>query len=126
MADLVIYGDAMAELSAQVEALPKAGQDAIVNDFRLLHGGSAANCAVVSARLGSQVRYLGLLGQDPFGDMLMQDLEQHGVDITGLRQIPGPTGVTIALVDALGERTFLSFLRVAATDPYGTLPAQAI
>ena len=123
---LVTYGDVLIEVDAQVEAIPKAGQDAIVTDLRITSGGSAANCAVVAARLGARARFLGLVGQDTFGTMLLQDLEQHGVDISGLRSVAGPTGMAIIIIDSAGERTFLSFRGVGASVPYGPIPSSLL
>lgn len=123
---LVTYGDVLIEVDAQVEAIPKAGRDAIVTDLRLTPGGSAANCAAVAARLGARARFLGLVGQDTFGTMLLQDLEHHGVDISGLRSVAGRTGAAIIIIDSAGERTFLSFRGVGASVPYGPLPASLI
>lgn len=119
---IITYGDVLVDVSAQVKALPKTGQDAIVNDLRFLPGGSAANCAAVAARLGAVAKFIGLTGQDPFGTMLLQDLEQHGVDTRALRQVAGPTAMVITIIDNTGERTFLSFRGVAAVVPYGPLP----
>jgi len=123
---LVTYGDIVVEADAQVEAIPKAGQDAIVNDLRFLPGGSAPNCAAVAANLGATARFIGLVGQDAFGKMLVQDLEQHSVDISALRQVAGPTAVAIIIIDRTGERTFLSFRGAGASVPYGSLPASIL
>ena len=123
---LVTYGDVLIEVDARVEAIPKAGRDAIVTDLRFMPGGSAANCAAVAAKLGARARFLGLVGQDTFGAMLIQDLEHHGVDISGLRTAAGPTAVAIIIIDSAGERTFLSFRGVGASAPYGPPPASLL
>jgi len=119
---LVIYGDVLAEISAQVADFPRPGADAIVHDLAILPGGSAANCAVVAARLGTRVKFVGMAGDDDFGQMVRRALATDGVDLIALRQADGPTATVIALVDGSGERTFLSFRGVAASVPYGPLP----
>lgn len=120
------YGDVIFEVDVQVEAIPKAGQDAIVTDLRFTPGGSAANCAAVAARLSAKARSLGLVGQDTFGAMLLQDLEHHGVDVSGLRSVAGPTAMAVIIIDRTGERSFLSFRGVGVSVPYGPLPASLI
>lgn len=119
---LVIYGDVLAEISAQVADFPRPGADAIVHDLAILPGGSAANCAVVAARLGASVKFVGMAGDDDFGQMVRRALATDGVDLSALRQADGPTATVIALVDGSGERTFLSFRGAAASVPYGPLP----
>ena len=63
---LFTYGDVLVELSTYVESVPMAGQDSTIKEFRMLPGGSAANCAVSAARLGVKVKQVGVIGQDSF------------------------------------------------------------
>ncbi len=123
---IIAYGDVLVDVSVQVKTFPKSGQDAIVDDLRLLPGGSAANCAAVAAALGAVVKFIGVTGRDPFGAMLLQDLEQHGVDTRALRQVAGPTAMVITIIERTGERTFLSFRGMAAVVPYGSLPTSIV
>jgi sugar/nucleoside kinase (ribokinase family) len=123
---LVVYGDALVDISAQVAKLPESGGDAIVGDFAVLPGGSATNCAAVAGRLGTRVKFIGLTGRDTFGEMLHRDLEAHGVNVRDLRGVDAATGATITLVDQSGQPTYLSFRGAAATVPYGPLPADLL
>jgi fructokinase len=43
-------------------------------------GGSNMNVAVAAARLGEPTAFLGRVSRDPFGDLLMQHMEDSGVD----------------------------------------------
>lgn len=119
--NLVIYGDALVEILVQVESLPNSGQDAVVKELTFLPGGSAANCAVAAARLGSRVKFIGVTGQDNFDALLRKDLTHSGVDIQHLRQLNGSTAMVITIIDSTGERTFLSFRGAAATQDYGSI-----
>ncbi len=47
-------------------------------------GGEAANVAVGLARLGSKVRFVGRVGADSFGRFLIGELQDNGVDTTGI------------------------------------------
>ena len=120
--NLVIYGDVLTEVFAKIQSMPKLGQDSLVNDLTILPGGSAANCAAISAKLGTQVSFIGISGRDLFGAMLRQDLVQHGVNVKHLRHVDGSTATVITLIDPSAERTFFSFRGVAALLPYGPLP----
>jgi sugar/nucleoside kinase (ribokinase family) len=71
-------------------------------------GGSAANVAAVAARLGAPSRFVGRVGDDPLGDLLVAALvgTGAGVDVRGQRG--GRTGSVVVLVTPDGERTMLN------------------
>jgi fructoselysine 6-kinase len=73
-----------------------------------LAGGNAFNVAVELARAGRGVSYLGAVGDDASGRLIRQTGLDAGVDMAGLRTLPGATGRTV--VDHLpgGERVFVS------------------
>lgn len=59
-----------------------------------LHGGATAvpglagaesNVAIGLARLGHSVRWVGRVGADPFGELVLRELRAEGVDTTGIR-----------------------------------------
>jgi sugar/nucleoside kinase (ribokinase family) len=69
-------------------------------------GGSAANVAASAARLGASARFIGQVGDDAHGGVLVNALTATGVDVVVRRF--GRTGTVVVLVDHLGERTMLS------------------
>ncbi len=69
-------------------------------------GGSAANVAASVARAGGAARFIGQVGADANGDLLIDALRREGVDVVTRRG--GRIGTIIVLVDHLGERTMLS------------------
>ncbi len=70
-------------------------------------GGKGANQAVAAARLGAEVRMIGMLGGDAFADLLRDGLSHNGVDHRGVGTVPGPSGVASITVDARGENTIV-------------------
>jgi sugar/nucleoside kinase (ribokinase family) len=82
---------------------------------RITHarGGSAANVAVAVAHSGFASTFVGQVGDDARGHTLVSELEAEGVT-TRVRHL-GTTGTIVVLVDADGERSFLSD-RGASTD----------
>jgi len=66
-------------------------------------GGNAVNVAVNAVRCGAQAAYIGVVGDDPHGRLLLDALHKEGVDISHVRVVPGKTAVTqVSLVN--GER----------------------
>lgn len=54
-------------------------------NFERAPGGAPANVAVALARLGVRSGFIGKVGEDPFGDLLLETLEQSLVDTTHLK-----------------------------------------
>ena len=68
-------------------------------------GGEAVNEAVAAAKLGMRTGILCSLGQDPAGDMIVNDLEKNGVDTSlVIRDPEHPTPVTTMFVNDDGTR----------------------
>jgi sugar/nucleoside kinase (ribokinase family) len=71
-------------------------------------GGSASNQAVALAAAGAQVHLVGVVGDDELGRAAARALASSGVE-AHLRLCPGrQTGVVVALVDAMGQRSMLT------------------
>jgi sugar/nucleoside kinase (ribokinase family) len=69
-------------------------------------GGSAANMAATTARLGHLARFVGQVGDDGTGETVVAALRAEGVDVRVQRG--GRTGTIVCLVDTTGERTMLA------------------
>lgn len=68
-------------------------------------GGNAINVAVYCHRMGADSSYIGQLGDDWAGDVMIRALEFEGVDVGRVRRVEGTSGyATIENVD--GERIF--------------------
>lgn len=66
-------------------------------------GGNPVNVAVYARRLGVESAYLGAVGTDSYGELLLRQLEEKGVDVSHVQQLPGQTALChVSLRD--GER----------------------
>ena len=97
--DLLVLGDANPDLVLTGAVEPAFGQaERLVDGARLTVGGSGAIVAAGAARLGLRVGFCGVVGDDPFGRFLREELERRGVDVGGLVvDADRPTGVTVVL-----------------------------
>ncbi|MGO9177867.1 MAG: PfkB family carbohydrate kinase [Candidatus Limnocylindrales bacterium] len=69
-------------------------------------GGQAANVAVQWARLGARSEYVGPVGTDSAGGIVLEALGHAGVSIEHVRRLDGATGVTEITLTSSGERVF--------------------
>jgi sugar/nucleoside kinase (ribokinase family) len=73
---------------------------------RMFPGGNALNVAVAAARAGAHAAYLGALGTDPAGDLVLSALLAEGVDVQRVRRVEGPNAhADVTVVD--GDRVFV-------------------
>jgi fructokinase len=81
-------------------------------------GGAPANVAVAASRLGSEAAFLGSVGQDLFGDFILQALEAEGVDTSGVSRQTPPTRTSLAFVEigTDGDREFTFYRSSPAAD----------
>lgn len=97
--DLLVLGDANPDLVLTGDVDPAFGQaERLVDEAHLTVGGSGAIVATGAARLGLRVGFCGVVGDDPFGRFLRDELDRRGVDVGGLLLDEArPTGVTVVL-----------------------------
>ncbi|MBF9032632.1 ribokinase [Rhodobacterales bacterium HKCCE2091] len=64
-------------------------------DYRF--GGKGGNQAVAAARAGARVALAGRIGSDAPGRSMRDILVEEGIDVSGLRQGPGASGMSVAI-----------------------------
>ncbi|MDP9766212.1 PfkB family carbohydrate kinase [Deinococcus enclensis] len=80
--------------------------DVYLSEGRMYPGGNAVNVAALSARLGHPASYVGCVGDDAAGALILQALQAEGVDVTRCRQAPGLTSWS-AIGHRDGDRYFV-------------------
>lgn len=101
---LCCVGDLIEDVVVWPAAAPRRGTDTPARIFRR-RGGSAANVAVLAAAAGGGSRFIGQVGEDRLGDLLVAELAAAGVEPSVVRK--GRTGTIVVLIEADGERTML-------------------
>jgi sugar/nucleoside kinase (ribokinase family) len=104
---LLVFGDLNIDMIGRVDAWPTPGGECLCPQLELHCGGVGANCALAIAPWGVNVRLLGCVGRDRFGDVLIEKLRKTGVDIRGVqRSARSLTGILYINVTRDGQRTF--------------------
>lgn len=114
MSSILVIGDLVLDVFVRYD--PQSGEaDAGPDGVRLRPGGSAANFAVHAARAGADVRFVGRVGHDLEGEMLVRSLAEAGVTPLVHTSHDTPTGRVLVMVDSRGERRMWSYPGASAT-----------
>ena len=58
-------------------------------------GGSESNVAIALRRLGTPVTWIGRVGEDSLGDLVLREISAEGVRVVGIRDSDAPTGLMV-------------------------------
>lgn len=104
---ITVVGSINVDLLAQVRRHPTPGETLHGTGGRMLPGGKGANQAVAAARMGGDVRMIGAVGSDAQAQVGLAGLRAAGVDLAGVREVEGPTGLAIVTVADDGENSIV-------------------
>lgn len=93
-----ILGSYAKALVMTTDRIPLAGETLIGHDFRQTWGGKGSDMAVQAARLGADVMYAGVVGDDAFGHEFIGLMQEEGIDIQALsitQELPTGAGLIV-------------------------------
>ena len=90
-----------------IEAMPKAGDEAVVDDFAIMPGGGF-NAMFAAKQAGMETVYCGGLGKGPFADIVRKRLDDEGITVLKPAFDEMDQGCSTVLVDRSGERSFIA------------------
>lgn len=105
----LIIGDVHIIAAGRSDRFPDPGANVILSNGYSAVSGVASNIAYDLAGLGVDVILASAVGRDSFGDAVIGDLRERGIDVQHIQRSEGPTGVFLIVVDDTGERTMLGF-----------------
>ena len=106
---LLFAGEAIVDLLMWVPALPERGGDMLAESAAIEVGGGF-NIMAAAVRQGLPVVYAGGHGTGPWGDKVRAALAGEGISLLRAPDRDADTGFDVALVEAGGERTFVTTL----------------
>ena len=107
MKNICVIGSLNMDLVVNVDTMPKPGQTIIGSNFNEVPGGKGANQAVAMARLNGNVSMIGKVGEDGFGQTLINSLKNDKVDTTYIQTAKGATGVALITVDKNAQNSIV-------------------
>ncbi|MEA1870796.1 MAG: carbohydrate kinase family protein [Candidatus Bipolaricaulota bacterium] len=106
MSRIVVLGDLNLDILATLpEELPSEGE--VRSPIQAMPGGSAGNFARAAAREGAEVTFIGCVGNDLVGDLLVRSLQVFGVD-TRVKRVGQQSGMILSLVKEDGKTMICS------------------
>lgn len=104
MAKVVVIGGANVDVKARssAEFIAATSNPGMVVTAA---GGVARNIAHNLALLGIGTALISVVGDDAYGQFILDETARAGVDISLVKRLAGRTGVYVALLDASGEMT---------------------
>ena len=101
---ITVIGSFAVGLTLRADRFPVKGETLIGRDFDQGPGGKGSNQAVQVARMGGDVEYVGLIGEDSFGDIAVKLYAEEKVGTTYLmRTSERNTGLGFIVLNAEGD-----------------------
>ncbi|MBS0185238.1 MAG: ribokinase [Proteobacteria bacterium] len=109
---ITVFGSLNMDILFSVEELPKPGQTILCPHYKLSPGGKGANQAVAAARSlpthqEASVFFYGKVGEDAFGNTLLEGLEKDSICTKGVQRSKNPTGCASIYVDKKAENAIV-------------------
>ncbi len=127
---VVVIGGMTIDVCIRNDDLPRWDWCEQVDQVELNLGGKGFNQAIAAARMGADVRFIGGVGQDTFGQRILDDLRRHDIDTTCVAIVPDEnTPMAMVFASSEGDTGFIAWKHaagIAVDETYIHRCAQAI
>lgn len=107
MAKISVIGSSSMDLVVTSSKRPGAGETVLGESFTTVPGGKGANQAVAAARLGADVKMIGRVGDDHFGQQILRNFEENHVHINYVKPVTHMESGTAHIVLAEGDNSIV-------------------
>lgn len=107
MLDVCVVGSANLDLVATVQRLPGPGETVPGGTYAEYPGGKGLNQVVAAARAGAMTAFVGAVGHDSAGEMLLEVLHDDAIDTRYTHAVSEPTGRAMIFVSDEGENSIV-------------------
>lgn len=105
---VVIIGSINIDNTLHVARLPQPGETIAMTGFSQAPGGKGANQAVASARSGAATTFVGRVGDDNNGWLMIEKLKKEGIDVRHVvTSHTLPTGQAYILLQESGQNSII-------------------
>ena len=107
MAKIVVVGSCNIDITVECDRWAKPGETIFGNRLTVNPGGKGANQAVAAARLGAEVKMVGCIGDDVYGQLVLKALKDNNVDSTYVKVLPGENSGTAHITVAENDNSII-------------------
>lgn len=108
--DILALGTCNADFLMYVERFSKADDEVDIEHLKVSPGGSAANFAVESSRLGLKTGIMARIGNDHYGRFISSEFKRRKINIERLISIDEKTGMAFIAIEPQGERSIYTYM----------------
>ncbi|MHA1689244.1 MAG: carbohydrate kinase family protein [Promethearchaeota archaeon] len=105
--DIIGLGEVVIDWVAEISHFPKPDEKIDALSENHFAGGVTANYLVAVARLGVKCGFIGAVGDDHYGEFLVEDFKKENVDYSHIIKIPNKKTPVNFIFVAKGEKTII-------------------
>ncbi|MCM3006063.1 ribokinase [Priestia koreensis] len=107
MAKIAVVGSSSMDLVVTSEKRPGAGETVLGDRFETVPGGKGANQAVAAARLGAEVHMIGCVGDDHYGEIILNNFTENRVLVNSVKPVTDEKSGTAHIILAEGDNSIV-------------------
>ena len=104
---IIVIGSSSIDLVLNTANLPQPNETVMAEKSESFFGGKGANQAVATSRLGASTYFIGAVGMDPFGQQILRNLVDEGVNVGYIVEIEEAATGTAYVVAAKGVNSIV-------------------
>lgn len=107
MVKIGVIGSCAVDLVVTSSRRPAAGETVLGESFKMVPGGKGANQAVAAARLGAETVMIGRVGEDNFGEIILNNFKSNGISVSHVEPVTHCESGTAHIVLAEGDNSIV-------------------
>ncbi|WP_454861987.1 ribokinase [Peribacillus frigoritolerans] len=107
MIRIAVVGSSSMDLVVTSAKRPMAGETVLGESFITVPGGKGANQAVAAARLGAEVSMVGCVGDDVYGEIILDNLKKNHVNTKYVEPVTGSASGTAHITLTEGDNSII-------------------
>lgn len=106
--NILVIGSINMDLIVSTDEIPKIGETVLGKSLTQNPGGKGANQAVAASKLGGSVDFLGMVGEDIYGEKALESIKKGGVNTDSIKRLRDTsTGIAVISVDSKGDNNII-------------------
>lgn len=109
MNKIIVLGSLNMDLVMETSKIPSKGETVIGDNFFISPGGKGANQAVCCGKQNVPVYIIGCVGNDSYGEILLENLKKHNVNTNYIKKVENvSTGTAMIILSEKDNRIIVN------------------